>query len=91
MLAPAVCRLRPSASATGHLADPRTMDLDCYALAQFLTATLLLLVMPGSVRTFARLRLRTGWTQIARFAKLGSAAVYLLIAIIIVLRFSNSL
>ncbi|MDX8516317.1 LysE family translocator [Mesorhizobium captivum] len=39
------------------------------------------------VLTFGRLRLPAGWTQTARFAKLGSAAVYLSIAVITVLRF----
>ena len=51
MLAATVCHLRPSVSATGHPADRGTMDVDCYALAQFLAATLLLLVTPGPVTT----------------------------------------
>ena len=39
------------------------------------------------VLTFGRFRFAAGWTQIARFAKVGSAAVYLSIAVITVLGF----
>jgi hypothetical protein len=42
------------------------------------------------VLTVARVRLPAGWTQIRRFAELGSAAVYLSIAVVSVLSFIDA-